>query len=175
MGQPSALFLKIPMSKTAFGKWMAAPVKHIADYDDWREMNPVMAAHFDELADSFYTLNVKNVADLMDAAAERSEFFCCEYDDEEKTAFVADVEQDANPSEIALALAALRSAEAFADGDAPGFIYVFPALSGGDPDALLKISQGASHFLPVGDSSPEVLYFTNEAEEFIETMLEDED
>lgn len=175
MGQPSALFLKIPMSKTAFGKWMAAPIKHIADYDDWREMNPVMAAHFDEWGDSFYTLNFKRVSELIDAAAKRSEFFCCEYDDEEKAAFVADVEQDANPAEIAIALAALRGAEAFADGGTPGFIYVFPALSGGDPDALLEIRQGSSCFLPVGDSSPEVLYFTNEAEEFIETMLEDED
>jgi|GEM_PF-4180857 len=175
MGHPSALFLKIPMSKSVFGRWLASPIKHVADYDDWREMNPVMAAHFDEWADSFYTLRIKTVANLMDAAAERSEYFCCEYDDEEKSAVVADVEQDANPMEIATAIAALRGAEAFADGSAPGFIYVFPAMSGGDPDALMKITQGSSNFLPTGDTSPEILYFTSEAEEFIEAMLDDEE
>lgn len=175
MGQPSALFLKIPMTKAAYGKWMAAPIKHVADYDDWREMNPVMAAHYDEWSDSFYKFSHATVGALMDAALERSEFFCCEYDAEEKAAFVADVAQDANPIEIAIALAALRSAEAFADDKGPGFIYVYPALSGGDPDALVKFEGGASKFLPIGDASPEVLYFISEAEEFIEALLEDED
>ncbi len=175
MGQPSALFLKVPMSKAAFGRWLAAPIKHIEDYGDWREMNPEMAAHFDEWADSFYRFRHKTVGDLMDAAAERSEFFCCEYDDEEKAAFVADIAQDANPTEIAIALAALRSAEAFVDADAAGYIYVYPASSGGDPEALMQIGQGTSKFLPIGDTSPDVLYFVSEAEEFIEALLEDED
>lgn len=175
MGQPSALFLKIPMTKAAFGRWMAAPLKHIEDYGDWREMNPVMAAHFDEWTDSFYRFGHGTIGDLMDAAAERSEFFCCEYDDEENAVFVADVAQDANPIEIAIALAALRSAEAFADAGATGYIYVYPASSGGDPDALMQIERDASKFLPIGDTSPEVLYFVGEAEEFIEALLEDDD
>ena len=175
MGQPSALFLKIPMTKAAYGKWMAAPIKHVVDYNDWREMNPTMAAHYDEWGDSFYKFRHETVGKLMDAAAERSEFFCSEYDDEEKAAFVADVAQDANPIEIALALAALRSAEIFADKDTAGFIYVYPALSGGDPEALMKFEGGGSKFLSLGDTSPDVLYFISEAEEFIEALLEDED
>lgn len=175
MGQPSALFLKIPMSKAAFGRWMAAGIKHVADYGDWREMNPVMAAHYDEWTESFYRFDAATVGELMDAAAERSGFFCCEYDDEEGAAFVADVAQDANPIELAIALAALRSAEDFADGEAPGFIYVYPASSGGDPEALLKFEGGRSKFLPAGNASPEALYFISEAEEFIEALLEDDD
>ena len=49
---------------------------------------------------------------------------------------------------------------------------MFPALSGGDPEALLRVDRGSSRFLRACDASPEVLYFVNDAEEFIEAMLE---
>lgn len=175
MGQPSALFLKIPMSKISFAKWMKGPIKRVADYDDWREMNPVMAAHYDEWVDSFYEFNCATVGELMDAVAERSDFFCCEYDDEEQAVFAADLAQDANPVEVTIALAALRSAEAYADKGSSGFIYVYPAATGGDPEALIKIEDGRSKFLPIGDASYETLCFISEAEEFVEALLESDD
>jgi hypothetical protein len=118
---------------------------------------------------------VKPVKKFLESMAGRSQYFCCEYDDDRATLYIADAEHKSGEIEIAGTLAALRGVASFKDEDGPGFIYVFPAISGGDPEALLKIGRGASDFLPVGDPSPDVLYFVNEAEEFIETMLEDDD
>lgn len=175
MGQPSALFLKVPMSRRAFVMWLASKPKNVREFDDWREMNPTMASHFDELAPSFYEFGQKTVSELIDTAGDRSEYFCCEYDDEAAAAVIADVSQDSGLPEIAVALAALRGAADFMDSDEPGFIYVYPALSGGDPEALMRIERGASKFLRFGDNSPEVLYFLSDAEEFIEALLETDD
>lgn len=175
MGQPSALFLKVPMSRGSFVMWLASKPGGVHDFDDWRDMNPTMASHFDELAPSFYEFGHKTVSELIDAAGDRSEYFCCEYDDEAASVVVADVSQDPGLPEIAVALAALRGVSDFADGNEPGFIYVYPVLSGGDPEALMRVERGSSKFLRFGDSSPEVLYFLSDAEEFIEALLEPDD
>jgi hypothetical protein len=118
--------------------------------------------------------SAKTVKKFLESMADSSQYFCCEYDDDRGALYIADAEHKSGAIEIAETLAALRGVSSFKDEDGPGFIYVFPAASGGDPEALIEIGRGTSDFLPVGDPSPEVLYFVNEAEEFIETMLEDD-
>jgi hypothetical protein len=157
------------------GRWLASPIKFTGDYGDWREMNPVVASRYDGWRDEPRREEFASVSEFLDEAAERSRYFHSGYDGEAGAFFVADAAHGGSPDEIASSVAALRGAESFVDADRPSFVYVFPAATGGDPDALLRIERGKSRFLFTGDSSPETLYFVNEAEEFIEEMLEDDD
>jgi hypothetical protein len=174
MAVPSSLFVKLSMSKKMCDKWLDAPVKFLRDYTDWPQMNPVAASFCDEWRDAPENGDFMSAREYLDAIADFSRYFCYEYDDEEGAFFIADAEHKASMAEIAATVAALRGAENFKDDDGPSFIYVFPAISGGDPEALLRIEQGSSRFLHSRDASPDVLYFVNEAEEFIETMMEDD-
>jgi hypothetical protein len=175
MSEPSSLFAKITMSRCACDKWLKSPVRHVADYSDWYGMNPFAASNPEDLRDPSVELDYMSVGEFLDGLADCSRFFCCEYDAAASAFFIADVRNKVSAAEIAVCLAALRSAEAFKDDDSPSFIYVFPALSGGDPDALLRVRRGGSEFISADDDSPDVLYFVNEAEEFIETLVEDDE
>lgn len=175
VGASNALFAKITMSRRACDRWLESPIRPACDYADWHDMNPRAAAL--GLDDPGAELDYMSVDEYLETLADSSGFFCCEYDDDEGAFFIADAQMDSAMSAIsrlAALLAALRGAEAFKDDDGPSFIYVFPATGAGDPDALLRIRKGASGFLPVSDPSPDVLYFINEAEEFIESLAEDE-
>lgn len=174
MSEPSSIFARICMSRAACEKWLDSPIGHIRDYSDWHRMNPIAASSGDEWHEAFPPADYMSVREFLDAAADTSRYFCCEYDDDREAFFIADARHRSSMPEIAAAVAALRNAAAYKDNDEPSFLYVFPAISGGDPEALLQILRGTSGFLPVNDASPDVLYFVNEAEEFIETLLEDE-
>jgi hypothetical protein len=172
-GSASSFFAKIKMSRRACEKWLKSPIRHVSDYDDWHGMNPQAAAAPDDVTSSA-KLDFMSVDEFLDTLADLSGFFCCEYDDDEGAFFIADVHRKAGGlGDLAVFYAALRGAEAFKDDDEPSFIYVFPE-SGGDPDALLRIRKGASQFLNPKDASPDVLYFVNEAEEFAESLAEDD-
>jgi hypothetical protein len=163
------------MSGRACDKWLESPIRRVADYNDWHEMNPFAAAAPDCLHDPLVAPDFMSVSEYLESKGDASRFFCCEYDDDERAFFIADGCSESSPAAMAAYLAALRGAESFKDDDEPSFIYIFPAQSGGDPDALLRINQGKSEFLGINDTSPEVLYFVSEAEEFVETLLEDDD
>lgn len=175
MSEPSSLFAKLKMSRRACDAWLNSPIRHVSDYDDWRNMNPSVASNPDDIADSRKEPDYMSVLEFLESTADYSRYFCCEYDDDDEAYFIADARHARSAAETAACLAALRGAESFKDDDEPSFIYVFPALSGGDPDALLRVSRGSSEFLNPSDSSPDVLYFVNEAEEFIESLIEDDD
>jgi hypothetical protein len=176
-GGPNALFARITMSGAACGKWLESPIRHVGDYSDWHDMNPRAAASPDDLDNPGARLEYMSVGEYLETLADSSGFFCSEYDDDEGAFFIADAQMErgmSGISRLSALLAAFRGAEAFKDDDEPSFVYVFPALGAGDPDALLRIRRGGSGFLPASDSSPDVLYFINEAEEFIEALTEDE-
>ncbi|MDR3332210.1 MAG: hypothetical protein LBT08_06240 [Synergistaceae bacterium] len=174
MSEPSALFAKICMSEGACRKWLASPIKYISDYDDWPMMNPTAARNHGDWTGRPVG-DFMSVQEFLDSIADESRYFCCEYDDELGAFFIADAKYRSSMAEIASGISALRGAESFKDDDEPSFIYIFPAMSGGDPEALLEVKRGRSGFLPPNDKSPEVLYFANEAEEFIEELLGDDD
>jgi hypothetical protein len=173
MSAQSALFVKLYMSREMYGRWMASPVKFIDDYDDWRGMNSVMASSYEGWRDEPRQNEFASVGEFLDGIADYSRYFHSEYDEAEKAVLIADAKHRSKMREIAASVAALRGASDFVDDTRPGFVYVFPALAGGDPEALLRVEGGKSYFLFPDDSSPETLYFVNEAEEFIEAMLED--
>ena len=173
MPVPSALFVKFHMSKEMCGKWLESPIKFIGDYGDWRKMNSVMASLYEGWRDEPRHDEFASVGEFLDGLADYSRHFRCEYDDAAGAFFIADAKHGSKMDEIAASVAALRGAEGYVDEGRPGFIYVFPAVTGGDPEVLMKVERGKSYFLFPDDSSPETLYFVNEAEEFIESLLED--
>jgi hypothetical protein len=173
-GPATSLFTKITMSRPACDRWLKSPIRHIRDYADWHDMNPRAAAAPDDL-NSATELDFMSVGEYLETLSDLSRFFRCEYDDDEGAFFIADAHHRVEGiAGLASLVSALRGAEAFKDDDKPSFIYVFPAL-GGDPDALLRIRKGDSLFLHINDTSPDILYFVNEAEEFIESLVEDEE
>ncbi|MDR1917075.1 MAG: hypothetical protein LBQ58_10935 [Synergistaceae bacterium] len=175
MGEPSALFARIAMSRGAYENWLASPVKFLCDYSDWPQMNPRAASSCEEWSDTFPRPEYMSVSESLETFADCSRYFLCEYDDDLGALFIADAKRLSSMIEIAVTLASLRNISSFKDLDEPGFIYVFPVISGGDPEALLRIDRGKSTFVNANDSSPEILYFANEAEEFIESLLEDDE
>lgn len=175
MSKPSALFARIAMTEAASERWLSSPAAFAANYDDWRQMNPAAASRYDDLAESLRVREFMSVREFLESLADRSRYFCCDYDDAEGAFFVADASCASSLADTVQILAVLRGAESFKDDDAPSFAYVFPALSGGDPEALLEIRRGSSSFRNPTDADPELLYFVNEAEEFIESLLEDDD
>jgi hypothetical protein len=174
MSEPSALFVRISMSEAACRRWLDSPIKFIGDYDDWQEMNPTAARDHESWLEARLRREFVSVREFFDTAANESRFFCCEYDDDLRAFFAADARHEASMAGIAASVAALRGVESFKDDDEPSFIYVFPAFSGGDPEALLRVKRGSSVFLPPNDDAPDVLCFTNEAEEFIEDLTDDD-
>jgi hypothetical protein len=161
------------MSEANSRKWLASPIKHVSDYEDWPQMNPITASAYDGWRAEPHPDEFMSVYEFLDGIADYSRYFCREYDDDASAYFIADPLHRSKMLDIAVTVAALRGASDFVDG--PSFIYVFPAVSGGDPEALLEISPGKSEFRNPNDTSPEMLYFVNEAEEFIETLMEDDD
>jgi hypothetical protein len=163
------------MTEEMSRKWLASPVRYIRDYSDWPQMNPVMAAFYDAWRDEPRSPEFMSVGEFLDGTADYSRHFCAGYDAAAGAYLIADPAHKSSMLDIAAAVASLRGASDFAGGSAPGFIYVFPALSGGDPEVLLEISPGRSVFRYPHDPSPEVMYFMNEAEEYICSLLEDDD
>ena len=135
-------------------------------------MNPTAARECDGWAVPPNAEDFMSVREFLDNIADFSRYFESRYDDEEGAFFIADAQHKSAMCDIAASVAALRGADAFVDDPRPGFIYVFPSVSGGDPEALMMITPGESRFLPANDASPETLYFVSEAEEYVEEMLE---
>jgi hypothetical protein len=175
MAVPSALFAKLFMTKDMRDRWLASPIKFIDDYQDWREMNSVIASLYDGWRDETRRKEFASVEEFLVGIADYSRYFRSEYDEAEGIFIIADAKHRSLIGEIAASVAALRGASEFACKGRPSFIYVFPAVTGGDPEALLRLERGKSKFLFPEDSSPETLYFVSEAEEFIETLLDDEE
>jgi hypothetical protein len=159
------------MSEVRSRQWLASPIKYISDYEDWPLMNPVTASDYDGWRDEPHPAEYMSVGEFLDGIADYSRYFCREYDQDAGAFFIADPLHRSKMLDIAVTVAALRGASDFIERES-GFIYVFPAFTGGDPEALLEISPGKSEFRNPNDTSPAVLYFVNEAEEFIETLLE---
>lgn len=174
MKNAHSLYVRISMSRKACERWLASPIRFVSDYGDWPSMNPVMASDR-EWAETFPRLDFMSVREYLDSIAETSRDYCYEYDDDRGAFFIANGRHYTTMPQIAACVAALRGAADFKDDDAPGYLFAFPAISGGDPDALLEIGRGASRFLNVNTDTPDVLYFINEAEEFIEALLDGED
>jgi hypothetical protein len=170
MRKGSSLFMKIGMSEAACRRWLDSPIRCVSDYGDWSEMNPTAARIGLSADDTLPRPDYMSVREFLDELADELPGFFCEYDCDEEAFFVAAVSYRSSMADIASGIAALRGAEAFKDDGEPGFIYVFPAMSGGDPEALLRIDMGSSVFLRPDDSSPEALYFVDEAESFIEDL-----
>jgi hypothetical protein len=166
------LFVKLFMSEEARDRWLSTPIRFVSDYGDWGKMNPTAARECDGWPSAPNAEDFMSVREFLDNIADFSRYFESGYDEEEGAFFVADAEHKSAMRDIAASVAALRGADAFVDDPRPGFIYVFPAVSGGDPEALMRVTRGESRFLPPNDASPETLYFVSEAEEHIEAMLE---
>jgi hypothetical protein len=166
------LFVKLFMSEEASDRWLSSAIRFIKDYGDWGEMNPTAARECDGWAAAPRAEDFMSVREFLDNIADFSRYFESRYDEEEGAFFAADARHKSAMRDIASSVAALRGASAFVDDPRPGFIYVFPAVSGGDPEALMRITRGESRFLPTNDASPETLYFVSEAEERVEEMLE---
>ena len=175
MSHPSALFAKIGMSRAACERWLNGPICFVSDYADWPQMNPVMASNYDDWRETFPRPEYMSVREFLEAVADLSRYFTCEYDDDMRAFFIADAKHKSGMLEIATGIAALRNVENFKDDDSPSYVYIFPATSGGDPEALLKIEKGGSAFLHIGDDDPDLLYFLSEAEDFIETLLDEDE
>lgn len=168
----SSLFVKLFMSEEARDRWFSSAIRFVSDYGDWGKMNPTAARECDGWAASPGVEDFMSVREFLDNIADFSRYFESRYDEEEGAFFVVDVQHKSAMREIAESVAALRGADAFIDDPRPGFIYVFPAVSGGDPEALMRITRGESCFLPPNDASPETLYLVSEAEDRVEEMLE---
>jgi hypothetical protein len=160
------------MSEEASGRWLSSAIRFINDYEDWGNMNPTAARECDGWTEAPKEEDFMSVREFLDDIADFSRYFESRYDDEEGAFLLVDAQHKSAMRDIAASVAALRGACAFVDDPRPGFIYVFPAVSGGDPEALMKITRGESRFLPPNDASPETLYFLSEAEEYVEEMLE---
>jgi hypothetical protein len=160
------------MSEEARDRWLSSAIRFINDYGDWGEMNPTAARECDGWAALPKAEDFMSVREFLDNIADFSRYFESWYDDCEGAFYVVDARHKSAMLDIAESVAALRGAEAFVDGPRPGYIYVFPAVSGGDPEALMRITPGESRFLPANDASPETLYLVSEAEERVEEMLE---
>ena len=168
----SSLFVKLFMSEEARDRWLSSAIRFIRDYGDWGNMNPTAARECDGWNMAPTAEDFMSVREFLDNIADFSRYFESRYDDEEGAFFVADAQHKSAMRDIAASVAALRGASAFVDDPRPGFIYVFPAVSGGDPEALMRITRGESRFLPANDASPETLYFVSEADERVEEILE---
>jgi hypothetical protein len=166
------LFVKLFMSEEARDRWLSSAIRFINDYGDWGNMNPTAARECDGWGAAPNAEDFMSVREFLDNIADFSRYFESWYDGEDGAFFVADARHKSAMRDIAASVAALRGADAFVDGPRPGFIYVFPAVSGGDPEALMMITRGKSRFLPANDASPETLYFVSEPEERVEEMLE---
>jgi hypothetical protein len=168
----SSLFVKLFMSEETLDRWLSSPVRFINDFGDWDKMNPTAARERDDWTAPPSAEEFMSVREFLENIADFSRYFESRYDGEEGAFFVADARHKSAMRDIAASVAALRGADAFVDDPRPGFIYVFPAVSGGDPEALMRITRGESRFLPPSDASPETLYFVSEAEDYVEDMLE---
>lgn len=169
-----ALFVKLQMTKSACDKWLKSPIRYVSDYVDWAQMNPTVARNCDEWLETFPRPEFMSVEEYLEGMAELSQHFCFEYDENLGAFFAADVRRSAAAPEIATCVAALRGAQDFVNDGMPGFLFVFPVTSGGDPIALLKIERGGAAFLPSSTDAPDALYFIEEAEDFIEALLDDD-
>lgn len=158
-----AIYARVAMTGGDYRRWMASKIKRADDFDDWGPLAGTPSSQSGAMT----------VEQFANTLAARSPLFCCEYDDLLGAAVVADPYMYRTTGEAARIIAALRGAADFTDDG--GYIIAWPAESGGDPDALLRITRGASQFIDPSSDEPEVLYFVNEAEEMIDALLDDDE
>lgn len=158
-----SIYAKIRMTRSACDKWLSSGAKEADAFDEWGSLN---AQRHDEMNES--------VNDRFERVGAEEELFCFDYDESERAFIIAGAELAADESTIVSLIAAIRGAAEYADAKESSFAMLFSAEGGGDPDALIEISASGSRFIDPTSDEPEVLYFINEAEEFIETMIEDE-
>lgn len=158
-----SLYAKIRMSRPSCDKWLASGAKDADAFEEWGSLDAQRCTEAKE-----------SVMERFERVGDGEDLFCCDYDESERAFIIAGAELAADESTIVSLIAAIRGAAEYADAKESSFAMLFSAEGGGDPDALIEISASGSRFIDPTSDEPEVLYFINEAEEFIETMIEDE-
>lgn len=151
MSEPSSLYARIHLTEAALAAYRAGPPALPSQFDDWQPWLATRQFHGSITGAGIAALThdgIPTVEEMLTTwldspygSAGREG-----YDPATQTWSFAILECSENYMDFILALAWLRAIAAHKDLPGDDFILIFPFLWGGEPEAFLVVSPGASHF-----------------------------
>lgn len=166
--EPSGVYMQVPLSRDELNAWLASPLPQADDFHDWARMNPQWQEDWRRY---FTTLPAASVGDFLagwEAPQDSAGMAWC-HDPDAGELRLGAVFYDENFVSFATLLAALRHVAKHQRRAEPGYVYIYPFLWGGDPDALLRTRPGKSEPL-APDSAPQA--FKDAADAFLEARMD---
>ena len=147
-----SIYVRVPISPEAYRRWLASPLRHAGDFDDWRGMSDQWE---DDWAEEFYDWDFATNGDLVASIRDQ---MTSEWNDEWNSQPYVDYDEavgvfryaqllyDENFINFANDLAAYRSFADFKDTDEPGFIVIYPFLWDPGYGVIMEIGRGGAAF-----------------------------
>lgn len=155
MSEPSSLYVRVRLTPAAFAAFQASPLALPKEYSDWRAWLDSRHYHGyisdERIGAATHPEKATTVGDyLAETDAMSALGIGSSYDSATQTWLYRLIECSENYFDFLLILSVLRAVARYKDlPSAPStedFILIYPYLWGGDAEAYLVITPGASHF-----------------------------
>ena len=173
-----SIYIRVPISPERYRAWLASPLRHAGDFDDWSGMSEQWE---DEWRADFYDWDFATNGELVDSTLEQ---MAAEWDDDWNSQPYIDYDEargiftyaqllyDENFINFANDLSAFRSLADFKDTDEPGFIAIYPFIWDPGYTVIMEIGKGSTKFHTEATAPPAFKRFIEEAGAHFDAELE---
>ena len=147
-----SIYVRVRISPEGYKKWLASPMKHMQDFDDWNEMTDEWT---EDWVEDYYQWEFRTMGDLVKtieaeaASDEESDWNSkpyIEYDEKEGVFTFAQLFYDENFINFMLDLSAYRTFADFKDTDGPDFAVIYPFFWDPGYTVIMEIGRGYAKF-----------------------------
>lgn len=174
-----SIYVRVPISPQRYARWLASPLRHPREFDDWSQMNEQMGDDYHE-----YLYDWEDMTNGALAAVRENEMTCREWDDGWSTRpyinydrsrglfTYAQLLYDENLVNFTNDVSAYRTLADFKDTDEPGFIVIYPFLWDPGYTVIMEIGKGCTKFHTEATAPTEFACFIEEANRHFRAELD---
>ena len=176
-----SIYARVRLSPAQYEKWLASPMKHMTDFDDWNTMTPEWS---EDWRRHYYKWKFETMGDMIRAAEKQAAEWTIDvgdmtsrplvrYDAEKGVFTYAQLFYDENFINFMLDLSALRTLSAFKDTDGPDFLVIYPFFWDPGTTVILEIGRGTTKFHSAQTAPEAFKDFIREANAHFDAELEE--
>lgn len=174
-----SIYVKVRISPQQMAKWLRSPMRHMHEFDDWKEMTEEWDESWPE---HYYTWDYETMWDMVKDRVRQGKGKTSlwgsppyiHYDVKEQTFTFAQLMYGENYFDFMLDISAYRTLAEYKDTDGPDFLVIYPFLwEPGCTDAvIMEIGRGYTKFHTEKTAPPEFAEFIQTANGFFDAQLE---
>lgn len=147
-----SIYVRVHISPQQFEKWLASPMRHMHDFNDWNEMTTEWEEGWE---DDYYSWDYKTIRELIDVVEKESAVTddnaitsppFIHYDRTNGVFTYAQLLFDENFINFMLDISAYRTIAGFKDTDEPDFLVIYPYLWDPGYTVIMEIGRGYTKF-----------------------------